>query len=178
MGFFSGVLGGGGGDSSRDQKQKTREDRQFLESQLGGARASINPLFDISNQQQALSSQQALDVLRGALPSQLSAFQQGNVGAQQALLGGDFTPQALNFDTSFLPQQLAQLSPDQINQIQRSGAQKSLVSDLDRQILSSQSALDRALAAGGKSNRKLAKAQRGQLEAFGNQRERILGGQF
>jgi hypothetical protein len=72
----------------------------------------------------SLGTQGALDVFGQTIPQQLSAFQQGNMGAQQALLGGmpqfqnaimglpvDYgamQPRAVQYDPSFAQQQVPQ----------------------------------------------------------------------
>lgn len=114
------------------QAAENAASREFFKTQVDEARREIDPLFGAAQQNRQLGSQGALDVLGGGLQSQLSAFQRGNVGAQNAILGGNFTPQALNFDTSFIPQNLPQtvtkqniVEPNQARQVAGFG------SDLD-----------------------------------------------
>jgi len=91
-------------------------------------------LFPASDTNRNLGFQAALDVMAQAAPQQLSAFQQGNLGAQAALLGGlpqmqnailglpanlnAIQPQAIQYDTSFFNQQLPEfaLSGDVVGQ--------------------------------------------------------------
>ena len=81
MGFFSDIgdtlFGDQGAGQAQAQAQQNIGDRRFSSQIFSGARADVNPLFDIGQRQQALSSQQSLDVLGGSIPAQLQAFQQG-----------------------------------------------------------------------------------------------------
>lgn len=133
MGFLSSItdtLFGDDGKAAADKQSKeNRKSREFLAEQTEKARDEIFPLFGAAEESRRAGSQAALDVLGGALPAQLGAFQGGNVGAQQALLTGlpqvqnailglptdlsGLQPQQLNIDTSFIPTQLPGLPTQQ-----------------------------------------------------------------
>jgi len=143
MGFFSKVketlLGDEGEGQAAVQTAQNRASREFFAQQARQARGDILPLFEAGDVARQATSQAALDVLGGALPSQLSAFQQGNVGAQQALLGGEFTPQAINFDTRFIPSQLPQFaSAEEIQQQNLAQALGGIDTDVDLFLAASQ----------------------------------------
>jgi hypothetical protein len=92
MGFFSGItdtlFGDSGEAAAEAQSEENIAARKFIAEQTEKARGDILPLFGGAGQSLRGGAQQALGVLGGALPQQLSAFQQGNVGAQQSLLSG------------------------------------------------------------------------------------------
>lgn len=69
-------------------RDATQGQQQLIAQQAGIARGDINQLFPQAQQARDLGFQQSLNVLGGALPQQAGLFQQGNVGAQQALLQG------------------------------------------------------------------------------------------
>ena len=148
MGFFDSLLGDQGGGGEGAQEAQNQESKEFFAQQGAQARRDALPLFDRSQEQRALSSQQGLDVLGGALPAQLQAFQGGNLAAQQALLGGQFTPQQLQVDTSFIPQQLAQ--PEQSREQVFAQAE---LTDIDTQLADLQSQFDVGAEKGFNDNR-------------------------
>lgn len=119
---MSSIFGGGTSSASEqsvaNQQQANAATQRFIEQQAGQARADVSSLFPGAQQVQAQGAQGALDVIGQGIPAQLQAFQQGNVGAQQALqttlpqfqaaiLGqpvdfSAFQPVDLGFDASFL----------------------------------------------------------------------------
>lgn len=125
MGIFSSIsktlFGDDGKAASKSQKKQNKADKAFIAERIAEARADILPLFGGAQESQRLGSQQALDVFGGAIPAQLDVFQQGNVGAQQAIAGGQDAfsraiqglpplqqqaPQRLNVNTGFIPQNI------------------------------------------------------------------------
>ena len=118
----AGLLGGGVSSSSAEslaaQQAANAATQRFIEQQAGQARGDISSLFPQAQDVSRQGFQGALDLIGLGVPQQLGAFQQGNVGAQQAIsstlpqiqnaiLGlpvdfGQFQPQQLNIDTSFL----------------------------------------------------------------------------
>tara|TARA_R110002096_G_scaffold315227_2_gene509446 strand:+ start:7979 stop:8611 length:633 start_codon:yes stop_codon:yes gene_type:complete len=142
------LFGDQGAGAADAQAAQNAADKAFLAKQGKQARSDVLPLFGQAQEQRALSSQQGLDVLGGALPSQLNAFQQGNLQAQQALLGGDFTPSIIPTDTSFIPQQLAQTEQ---NAEQVLGNVE--VTDIDKQLADLQSKFDDGAERGFNDNR-------------------------
>jgi hypothetical protein len=117
------TLFGGTDKSSLEAQQsanvQTRGDILRLGTQARGDALALQPGVEQNRQ---LGTQAAFDVLGQTIPQQFSTFQQGNVGAQSALLAGlpqfqnailglptdfsQFQPQALQFDTSFAQQQV------------------------------------------------------------------------
>lgn len=114
---------GGGTTTASEQSQAAQVSanaatQRFIERQSAQARADVREIFPQAQQLGAEGFQGALDVIGGGLPQRLSAFQQGNVGAQQitgdtlsqvqnAILGlpvdqGAFAPQTIGTDLSFL----------------------------------------------------------------------------
>ena len=168
------LFGDKGVGQQQAQAAENAAARQFFAKQAEQARGDIIPLFGQGQEQRALSSQQALDVFGGALPSQLDVFQRGNVAAQQALLGGQFTPQQLSVNTGFIPQTLAQPQLNIQDLLQQSQAQTQ-TQGFDRDISDQQAILDRAVQAGGSRNRDLAAQTRIRLEDLNRQRSNIQG---
>jgi hypothetical protein len=136
MGFFSGItdtlFGDQGEGAAKAQAGQNAASQAFIEKMGAQAKDSALHLFQGGQNYRRQGSQGALDVLGGALPQQLSAFQQGNVGAQQALLGGQtdfrntimglpqapqFQPQSVNVDTGFIPRQLPRGSTGSLSNI-------------------------------------------------------------
>lgn len=74
--------------ATKSQEKQVAQNRAFLQQKGGQAGHSAKSLFRSAEASQRLGQKQAFDVLSGALPEQLGTFQQGNIGAQQALLGG------------------------------------------------------------------------------------------
>lgn len=106
------------------QGRQLERNEQFIKDQASRSREDALPLFDAAQISREQGFQGALDVFGETIPQQANVFQQGNVGAQQALLTGQqqqqnailglpanlsgFQPQALQFDSSFAQQQLPQ----------------------------------------------------------------------
>jgi len=121
------------------QEDQNAANQQFIREQAEIARTDAIPLFDAAAQNRILGSQGALDIFGQTIPQQLQTFQQGNVGAQQALLAGqpqfsnallglpiDFNAvqaQQLQFDPSFAQQTLPefQTSPVSITPPEQAG---------------------------------------------------------
>jgi len=122
----------GGGIAAKNQADKALDSQgrqlerneQFIKDKAERSREDALPLFDAAQESRERGFQGALDVFGQTIPQQADVFQQGNVGAQQALLAGQqqqqnailglpanlsgFQPQALQFDSSFAQQQLPQ----------------------------------------------------------------------
>lgn len=105
--------------ASEAAERESRKARQATEAGADEAIGAVNALFPGAQASAQQGYQNALDILSGAMPLQTQAFQQGNVGAQEAILAGlpqiqnailgrpvDFSqmqPRTVNFDAaSFL----------------------------------------------------------------------------
>ncbi len=142
MGIFSSIFGGGTSKASRESQAAAQAENlareRFIREQSGQARQDVSGLFPQAQDVSRQGFQGALDLIGLGVPAQLGAFQQGNIGAQQAIsstlpqiqnaiLGlpvdfGQFQPQQLNVDTSFLQglqapqiQQPQQTAPPQLS---------------------------------------------------------------
>jgi hypothetical protein len=87
-GLGSTLFGDQGKGAAKSQAAQNAADRAFLAERVAEARGDILPAFGRAQTARTAGAQQALDVFRGALPQQLFALQQSNIGAQRALLGG------------------------------------------------------------------------------------------
>ena len=114
----------GGTDTSAQDNQiaANAAAQRFIEQQAGQARQDVIGLSAGSEGNRDLATQAALNIFGQTIPQQINAFQGGNFGAQQAILGGlpqiqnallglpvDFNalqPTMLDVDTSFAQQQL------------------------------------------------------------------------
>ena len=84
-GVVESVFGGSEGDN---QKKENKRSRAFTVDQGKRAREDLMILNNAADQNRNMGFQSVLDLLGQAMPQQMSAFQQGNVGAQQALING------------------------------------------------------------------------------------------
>ena len=138
------LFGGTDKSSLKAQQQANVGTQQFIEQQGAQARGDVLALQPGVEQNRQLGQQAALDVLGQTIPQQFSTFQQGNVGAQSALLAGlpqfqnailglptdlsGMQPQAIQFDPSFAQQQVPQFvsSADLLAQAQPQAPQGGL----------------------------------------------------
>ena len=114
-----------GGTDDSAQKAQTRANaraEELIATQSARARRNALALYPASDVNRNLGFQAALDVMGDYVPEQLSTLQQGNVGAQEALLASmpqvqnalmgmpvDYSglqAQQIGFDPSFLSQSL------------------------------------------------------------------------
>ena len=104
MSIFSSIsdtlFGDQGEGAAEAQGEQNLADRQFIAQQTSKAREQAIPLFVGAQKSQRLGSQQALDALRGGFRSQLGAFQQGNVGAQETIEAAGATKELTDLDKS------------------------------------------------------------------------------
>lgn len=119
--LFGDVTGEG---QAEVQRLENLAKQEFIKQQAEQARGDIFKLFPAAEQARQLGTQGALDIFGQTIPQQMDVFQQGNVGAQQALTQGlpqilaalrgtpidlsQLQPQTLSFDPSFAQQQLPQ----------------------------------------------------------------------
>ena len=116
------VFGGSDKNAQRAQKSANNKAIDLIAKNTEQSREDILKLGPSAEVNRNLGFQAALDVLGQTIPQRFDTLQQGNVGAQQALLAGlpqiqaailgqpvdlsGLQPQAINVDTSFAQQQL------------------------------------------------------------------------
>lgn len=92
MGFLSDLVGAFTGSSARDasraQIEEAEKSKQFIKEGIDRARGDVGKFGEGARESQAQGFQDALNIFSQTLPQQAGLFQQGNVGAQQALLAG------------------------------------------------------------------------------------------
>lgn len=121
MGGITDFLFGGSDDSGQTAQIKANKDALKLQADLANmARGDVTKLFPLSDVNRNVGYQSALDMIAAGTPNQIAAFQQGNTGAQNALISGQQQfqnaimgnpvgmgqAQQFNVDTSYLNQQL------------------------------------------------------------------------
>ena len=112
-------------DAQKSQQKASDKATAQIEESTGSARDDINRLFPQAQQTAQQGFQGALDVFGQSLPAQSDVFQQGNLGAQQAILQG--LPQIQN---ALLGNQVdfSQFQPFQVQQPDMSFFQQTLPS--------------------------------------------------
>ena len=121
--LFTGIFGGGTASSSEKSLEAVRADnlarQRAIEQAAGVARGDVKRIIPEALRVGGEGFQGALDIIGQGIQPQISAFQQGNIGAQEitaetlplitaALLGtgggvgGTFDPRSINVDPSFL----------------------------------------------------------------------------
>ena len=111
-----------GGNETSAQEGANSAVKQFVEKQGEQSRDDLLKLFDASDQNRNMGYQDVLDLFGRAMPQQLSAFQQGNTGAQQTLINSmpqyenaimgrpvdydKFRSQRIAIDPSYMQQEL------------------------------------------------------------------------
>tara|TARA_R110002020_G_C16317611_1_gene774433 strand:+ start:6445 stop:7035 length:591 start_codon:yes stop_codon:yes gene_type:complete len=81
-------FGGAEKKAAKAQTKALKQGQQFTREATEQARADINNIFPQAQLTGQQGFQAALDVFGQSLPAQTNTFQQGNVGAQQAILSG------------------------------------------------------------------------------------------
>ena len=120
------IFGGKDTSAQRMQVDQNAQDRALFERLARESAGSAQSLFGAADTNRNTSLQQALSLLGGAIPQQLSAQQQGNMGAQNQVIGGlpmiqaalmgqpinmrALQPTRIAFDTSFANQTLPQFT--------------------------------------------------------------------
>lgn len=87
-GLVKSIFGGTDKSAQRAQIDANAQDRALFERLAKDSSASAKSLFNSADANRNMSLQQVLSLLGGTIPQQLSAQQQGNVGAQKQLIGG------------------------------------------------------------------------------------------
>lgn len=122
MGFFSDIFGGKDKSALKSTKRDNAQRKAFIEQMMGQSRGDLTSLFPGAEQNLNIGAQAGLDVYGQTIPQMFDTFQQGNMGAQAALLAGmpqvhnailgmpidygAFQPTQVNYDTSFAQQQV------------------------------------------------------------------------
>lgn len=92
MGFLSDLVGTFTGSTARDaskaQIEEAERSKQFIQKGINEAKTAVDKYGQGARQSQGQGFQGALDIFSQTLPQQAGLFQQGNMGAQQALLSG------------------------------------------------------------------------------------------
>ena len=117
------IFGGTDKSAQKAQEKANANTQDYIERQAGQAREDVMGMFPESQAMRQAGFQQALDVLGGSIPEQARLFNQGSVGAQQALISGmnpfqqailgqqidtsGFQPVSMQADTSWIPSALA-----------------------------------------------------------------------
>ncbi len=134
-------FGGAEKAAAKKQERAIGDAQNITRESADRARADLNRLFPQAQQTAQQGFQGALDVFGQSLPAQTDVFQQGNIGAQQAILAGlpqiqnallggnvDFSQlqpfRAQQPDLSFFQQQLPQLQQQQLQQQEMSQIQQ------------------------------------------------------
>jgi len=123
-GLVKSIFGGTDKSAQKAQIDANAADRALFEKLANESTASAKSLFGSADTNRNMSLAQVLTLLGGTIPQQLSAQQQGNVGAQRqltrglpqiqaALMGqpvnmGALQPTRISYDTSFANQTLPQ----------------------------------------------------------------------
>ena len=81
-------FGGAEKKAAKAQTKALEQGQQFTREATEQARSDVNRLFPQAQLTGQQGFQAALDVFGQSLPAQANTFQQGNVGAQQAILAG------------------------------------------------------------------------------------------
>lgn len=131
--IFTGFFGGGTSSSSEKSIEEVKSEnlrrQEFIEKSTAEARGDVKSLFPEASRVSGEGFQGAMDLIASGVPQELSAFQQGNIGAQeitaetlplimQAILGTGsgtgttFDPRQINVDPSFLAGQTAPVAGD------------------------------------------------------------------
>jgi hypothetical protein len=109
------VFGGSDDSAQKAQSRANKRTEELIAENTAQAREDVMGLFPAADKNVRRGFKAALNVFGDAVPQQISAFQQGNVGAQQALLAG--LPQMQNallglpVDMSSLQAQQVQYDP-------------------------------------------------------------------
>lgn len=100
-------------DAIKAQQQQNEANNEFIREQAERSRHDLLPLFAAGSENRIAGADAALDAMRlGLFQGQIPAFQQGNVGAQSALLAG--LPQIQNAILGN-PVDMSALQPQKIN---------------------------------------------------------------
>jgi len=86
--FVKSIFGGKDSSAQKAQIDQNAQDRALFKQLAEQSSGAAQSLFGAADTNRNTSLQQALSLLGGTIPQQLSLQQQGNVGAQGQLIGG------------------------------------------------------------------------------------------
>lgn len=168
-------------EALNQQQDQLTENRAFIQAQGDQARYDLLPLFDGAAQNRDIGNQAALDIFSQSTPQQFDTFQQGNIGAQQAVLTGaqqyqnaimglpvDYgamQPQAIQYNTDFMPQGM----PSFVSAAQ--STEDFAPQEVDMRLQDLQQELNTAIQTGGRANRERVPGLRSQIAGLETQRE-------
>lgn len=111
-GLVKSIFGGTDRSAQTQQVAQNRDSRALFQNLGTQAQDQATALYGASDQNRNITLNQILGLLGGSIPQQLSARQQGNVGAQQQLLAGLPMVQAAIMGQ---PVNMGSLQPTRIN---------------------------------------------------------------
>lgn len=82
------LLGGAAKEAANQQTAALRESQDFIRESINEARGDLNRLFPAAQEASQTSFQDAINLLSGALPTQMDYVNQGSMNAQNSLLQG------------------------------------------------------------------------------------------
>ena len=113
MGWLSDLFSGNDKTAINMMKQRWGVTDEYIKQMQALARGDALNLSPGMQESRRLGTQAALDVFGQTMPQQMSAFQQGNMAAQNAILGLPVAPQGqpfqIGYDPSYMQQQLPQM---------------------------------------------------------------------
>jgi len=128
-GLVKSIFGGTDRSAQRQQVQDNTANRNLFQSLSTQGQNQAKSLYGAADANRNMSLQQILSLLGGTIPQQLSAQQQGNMGAQNQLIGGlpmiqdaimgrsvnmgALRPTQINYNTDFARQSLPQFQTAQ-----------------------------------------------------------------
>lgn len=123
-GLVKSIFGGTDRSAQQQQVKDNAANRALFQNLAAQAQDQAKSLYGAADQNRTITLEQILSLLGGTIPEQLSARQQGNMGAQQQLIGGlpmiqdaimgrpvnmgALQPTRINYDASFARQSVPQ----------------------------------------------------------------------
>lgn len=86
--FVKSIFGGTDRSAQTAQVAQNRDNSALFQNLANTATGNATALYGAADQNRTITLNQILGLLGGTIPQQISARQQGNVGAQQQLIGG------------------------------------------------------------------------------------------
>lgn len=120
-GFFSGLSGKTAAEGAERALQEQRAAAELQRQAVDRAREEIFGITPLAQEAIREGFQGGLDVFSGAIPAQIDVMQQGNVGSQQALIGGlpQFQNAILGTGVDFSQMQPFQVQTPDLSFLQR-----------------------------------------------------------